>query len=165
MELSHFQLPVRYDAHGSSPEKEIVYGSLSPSCCSCANETGVTVYSDVRVHVASILDYTLCTCASVASQCSPHGGSGHSLFTYLPWLAILLHTFRNIPDRSSFVTYKAFGPSQDSPDIYTLLSAAPLLAASTSLVLSTGRVPEAILYVRVCMFISVHVLQCKTVKQ
>ncbi len=32
LELSHFQLPVRYDAHGSGPERERAYGRLSSSC-------------------------------------------------------------------------------------------------------------------------------------
>ncbi len=32
VELSHFQLPVRYDAHGSRPERERAYGKLSSSC-------------------------------------------------------------------------------------------------------------------------------------
>ena len=31
VELSHFQLPVRYDAHGSGPERERAYGRLSSS--------------------------------------------------------------------------------------------------------------------------------------
>ncbi len=32
VELSHFQLPVRYDAHGSGPETERAWGRLSSSC-------------------------------------------------------------------------------------------------------------------------------------
>ncbi len=78
------------------------------------------------MNITFTMDHACCTWTPVVSPCNTNGSSEHFLFTYLPWLAILLHTFRKIPDRSPVFTYQAFGPAQDSPAI----AAEPLLPRS-----------------------------------
>ncbi len=82
MELSHFQLQVRYDAHGSRLERVRASGRLSSSCYGCADKNELEDFLMNEPTLPQLLDYTCCTWAPVASQCSPHGGSGHFLFTY-----------------------------------------------------------------------------------
>ncbi len=77
MELSHFQLPVRYDTHGSGPERKSAWKVVFVSY-GCADRNGATSFLRKNEHF---------------------------LFTYRCWLAILLHIFRNfsthLPNKSS----------------------------------------------------------------
>ncbi len=75
VELSHFQLPVRYDAHGSGPERESVWKVVFVPY-DCADRNGVTGFLRKNEHFRFTYRRRLATCCTL---------SGTFPLTYQAW--------------------------------------------------------------------------------
>ncbi len=97
VELSHFQLPVRYAARGAGPERKSIFKVVFV-LYGCADKNGLTSFLMNEWTLPPLLDYTCCNWPLWRANAVHRVAQDISSSLILSWLAVLLHTFRNIPD-------------------------------------------------------------------